>query len=256
MEPRPGSDERTAQQHQDRGRDERRQHGEPAVACFLRSCELAEGLVGDRCWRGELLVQEPRQLRQRGGDVFMMRTQNPVLALFKSTGFYDYLGEDHFLSYGDALGYIFYRVLDPAVCIYECDARAFRECLNLPRPEKLPSERIIPLEIPQSDIKTITPLNLWEEFHQRTPPIVIDIREHREYKQGHIPQATSVPMFKLISNTTEIPQLRQVVLVCRTGRRSSRVIHILNQKGFKNIRILEGGMLAWENCRLLEAIDR
>jgi len=197
-----------------------------------------------------------RILRQRGGDVFMMRTQNPVLALFKSTGFYDYLGEDHFLCYGDALGYIFYRILDPAICIYECDARAFRECLNLPRPGKLPSERIIPLEMPLSDVKTIAPLDLWEELHQRTPPVVIDIREHREYRQGHIPQATSVPIFKLISNFSEIPQLRQVVLVCRTGRRSRRAIHVLNEKGFINIRILEGGMLAWENTGLLEAIEQ
>jgi SulP family sulfate permease len=197
-----------------------------------------------------------RVLRQRGGDVFMMRTQDPVLELFKSTGFYNYLGEDHFLAYGDAIGYIFNRILDPTICIYECEARAFLECMNLPRPEKHPAERIMPLEMPLENVKSIAPLDLWEELHRQTPPIIIDIREPREFKQGHIPQAKSNPIFKMISDPSEIPQIRQVVLVCRTGRRSKRAIYMLNKLGFTNIRILEGGMLAWENAGLLEAIDR
>jgi SulP family sulfate permease len=197
-----------------------------------------------------------RGLRQRGGDVFMMRTQDPVLDLFKSTGFYDYLGEDHFLAYGDAISYLFYRILDPTICIYECDTRAFRECINLPRPEVLPSERILPLEMPLEDIKTISPQVLWGKLHERNPPVVIDVREPREYKMGHIPQAKSNPIFKLIADTSGIPKIRQVVLVCRTGRRSRRVIHLLHEKGFTNILMVEGGMVAWENAGLLEAIEK
>jgi SulP family sulfate permease len=196
-----------------------------------------------------------RSLRQRNGDVFMMRTQGPVLDLFKSTGFYDTLGQDHFLSYGDAIGYLFNRILDPTICIYECEARAFHECENLPRPMKHPIEETIPLDIPPEPVKSVSPLNLWDELHERMPPIVIDIREPREFKRGHIPQAESIPIFKLISNTSQIPQIRQVVLVCRSGRRSKRAIYMLNKHGYANLRILEGGMLAWEDARLLEAID-
>jgi SulP family sulfate permease len=196
-----------------------------------------------------------RALRQRGGDVFMMRTQVPVLDIFKSTGFYDYLGEDHFLSYGDAIGHIFNRILDPTICIYECEARVFKECMNLPRPEKLPVESTLPMEIPPGKVKKISPLDLWDVLHKRTSPIVVDIREPREFQRGHIPQAKSIPIFKLISDTSQIPQIRDVVLVCRSGRRSTRAIYVLNKHGFNNIRILEGGMLAWENAGLLEAID-
>jgi SulP family sulfate permease len=197
-----------------------------------------------------------RFVRQRGGDVFMMRTQDPVVSLFKSTGFYDYLGEDHFLDYGEAISYIFYQVLDPSICIYECDVRAFKECQNLPRPAKLPNERFIPLNIPLQDVNSVSPSDLWEELHTRTPPVVMDVREIREFNQGHIPQASSTPLFKLISNTSGIPQIRQVVLVCRTGRRSTRACCALLEKGFQNIRILEGGMVAWENAGLIEAIER
>ena len=196
-----------------------------------------------------------RTLRQSGGDVFMMRTQDPVLELFKSTGFYHSLGEDHFLAYGDAIGYIFKRVLDPTICIYECETRVFMECLNLPRPMKPAAEDTIPLEIPSGIIKSITPMDLWDELHQHIPPVMIDIREPREYLRGHIPAALSIPIFKLLSDPSQIPQLRQVVLVCRSGRRSTRAIYLLNKKGFTNIRILEGGIVAWENIGLLEAIE-
>ena len=196
-----------------------------------------------------------RSLRQRGGDVFMMRTQEPVLNIFKSTGFYDYLGDDHFLSYGDAIGYIFNRVLDPTICIYECEARVFRECQNLPRPAKHPAERTRPVEMPRGKVASIKASELWLELQERTPPVVIDIREPREYKQGHIPQAESIPIFTLLTDSSRIHQIRQVVLVCRSGRRSSRAIHMLAKKGFTNLRILDGGMLAWENTGLLEALD-
>jgi SulP family sulfate permease len=105
------------------------------------------------------------------------------------------------------------------------------------------------------EVTSIAPHDLWEELHGRIPPVIIDIREPREFKQGHIPQAQSNPIFKMISDTSELPQIRQVVLVCRTGRRSNRAIHMLKKQGFTNIRILEGGMVAWENDGLLEAVE-
>jgi SulP family sulfate permease len=197
-----------------------------------------------------------RFLRQRGGDVFMMRTQEPVMAVFKATGFLNFLGEDHFLDYSNAIEYIFYRVLDPAICIYECQSRVFKECVNLPRPMRDSVEDIIPLGVLTEAAESLAPIDLWQALRQRTPPIVVDIREPREYRQGHIPQAESFPMFKLIADTSNLPKIRQVVLVCRSGRRSARAISILQKKGFDNIRILEGGMVAWENAGLLEAIDR
>lgn len=196
-----------------------------------------------------------RFLRQRGGDVFMMRTQGPVLDLFKSTGFFDFMGEDHFLEYGDAIGYLFNRILDPFICIYECEARAFKECQNLPRPKKHPSEDTMPLEMPPGIIKGVQVMDLWKKMHERRPPLVVDIREPREFKHGHIPGAKSIPIFKLISDTSQIPKFRDVVLVCRSGRRSSRAIYLLTKRGFTNLRILEGGMVAWENAELLDAVD-
>ncbi len=195
-----------------------------------------------------------RALRKRGGDVFVMRTQEPVLDLMQSTGFYDYLGHDHFFSYGDAIGHIFHHILDPAICIYECEARAFKECQNLPRRIKHPVEIPIHTEIPAGRVAGVTPQELWDELRGDNPPLVIDVREPREFKRGHIPQAESIPLFKLLSASSQIPRDRPVVFVCRSGRRSTRATYLLTNQGYTNIRVLRGGILAWESAGLLEAV--
>ncbi len=198
-----------------------------------------------------------RAYRERGGDVFMMRTQDPIMDRLKSTEFYDFLGEDHFLSYNSAIEYLFHRVLDPAICVYECDARVFLECQNIPRPERHPREKEItlPLGVPQDEIKTVEPLVLWNELHGPNAPLVIDVREMREFRRGHISQAKLIPLLKLFGDISQVPKDCPVVIVCRGGRRSTRATSALTKQGFENLRVLQGGMYAWELAGLLEAID-
>jgi SulP family sulfate permease len=99
------------------------------------------------------------------------------------------------------------------------------------------------------------PQELWHDLHSSEPPTLIDVREPREYKRGHIPQAQVIPLPKIIADTSQVPQDRRVVLLCRTGRRSTKVAGYLKGQGFDNIVALRGGMLAWERANLLEAID-
>ncbi|HXV97705.1 MAG TPA: SulP family inorganic anion transporter, partial [Anaerolineae bacterium] len=80
-----------------------------------------------------MLESLTRTCRDGGGDLFLMKVQGPVHALMESTGFCDQLGRDHFLPEDQAIEYIFHKILDPAICIYECDVRAFQECQNLPK---------------------------------------------------------------------------------------------------------------------------
>ena len=59
--------------------------------------------------------------------------KDQVRELMESTGFRDYVGEDHFLDPDEAIPFLFHRVLDPAICIYECPMRVFQYCQNLPK---------------------------------------------------------------------------------------------------------------------------
>ncbi len=159
----------------------------------------------------------------------------------------------------EAVEYLFYNVLDPAICIYESDVRVFRECQNLPRPD-YPVQIILPQDIPINGSHAVTPRALWQELHSASPPVVLDVREPREWKQGHIPEAHLKPLSHLFSTEDipqkEIPRDRAVVLVDRGGRRSARVASLLlKQRGYDRVTILDGGMLAWEAAGLLEAVE-
>jgi SulP family sulfate permease len=207
---------------------------------------------------GVHMLEAVRQTcRERGGDLYFMKLQEPVYEFMKSTGFYDELGDDHFLTEDDAISNLFYRTLDPAICIYECPVRAFKECQNLPK-RRMPVDISLQTESLTEIIADISPQELRQLLiNGRTPPLVIDVREPREFAQGHVPQAQLIPLPKLVSNGFELPQDdREIILVCRTGRRSTRAAQFMRNQGYSNIRILHGGMLAWEAAGLIEALGQ
>lgn len=192
-----------------------------------------------------------RAYRERHGDVYLVRVRRPVLELFRASGFYAHLGADHFLGPDEAVGHLFYRVLDPAVCIYECPLRVFHECQNLPKVE-YPAP--VHLDLPAGDIPAVAPGELWRELRGASPPIVLDVREPREFERGHIPQALSLPLPQLLAQDERLPRDRGVVVVCRGGRRSARAAALLRRQGI-DARVLNGGMIAWEGNGMLVAVE-
>jgi SulP family sulfate permease len=194
-------------------------------------------------------------MKERGGDVFFMRVRQPVMKMMRNTGMYESLGEDHYLSYENAIPHLFLRILDPAICVYECRQRVFLECQNLPRQEHLPEGALPNIDITTTKVAMISAQDLWEQLRGKSPPRIIDVREPREFQSGHIPQAESMPLGRIIADPTLIPQNSRVVFVCRGGRRSMRMAaHLMNQ-GCEQVYALTGGILAWERADLLEAVE-
>ncbi len=199
---------------------------------------------------------------ERGGDLFFMKVQKPVEKFMKSTGFYDELGAEHFLLEDQAINHLFYKILDPAICVYECSARAFSECKSLPR-QAYDADIALHTDIPSGSIAELSPLELRQELRNENASSlisVIDVREPREFKQGHIPNSQLIPFPKIIQGTADIPSSEELeimlVLVCRSGRRSIRAAYILQNKGYKHVSVLRGGVLAWEAAGLLEALGQ
>lgn len=197
-----------------------------------------------------------RLCRERGGDLYLMKVQKPVDAFMKSVGFYDKLGKDHVLVEDEAIGYLFHKILDPAICIYECTVRAFNECQNLPK-QHYSFDLPLYTGIPNGNICEISAQELRQKLRNKTTsPLIIDVREPREFKGGHIPEAQLLPLPNLLSKTANLNGEREVVFVCRSGRRSRRAAQVLKNQGRSDVSILQGGMLAWEAARYLEAVDR
>jgi SulP family sulfate permease len=195
-----------------------------------------------------------RTYREQGGDVYMVHVHTDVLEMMKSTVFYEDLGPDHVLEEDTALEYFFYKQLDPGICIYECDVRVFKECQNLPK-RTLPIDLVPHAAIPINGVPMIPAAELWEQVRSESPPLVIDVREPREFRRGHVPNSQLLPLPKLLSEPVDLPHDKPIILTCRTGRRSARAASELHRQGYEDVFVLEGGIMAWEAAKLLEAVE-
>ena len=86
-------------------------------------------------------------------------------------------------------------------------------------------------------------------------PRIIDVREPEEFATGHIPEALLIPMPKIMSREVKLPRDEEIVLVCRTGRRTTQIIYALQKDGYKNLANMTGGMVAWETAGLPAVIE-
>ncbi len=74
---------------------------------------------------------------------------------------------------------------------------------------------------------------------------LLDVREVDEWDAGHAPGAAHLPMMEIPARMEEVPQDRDVVVVCRVGGRSGQVVAYLRQQGWDNVTNLDGGMMSW-----------
>lgn len=83
---------------------------------------------------------------------------------------------------------------------------------------------------------------------QRKNYVLIDVREDSEFKEGHIANATNIPVsrFEWAERAGEVPKEKPVILYCLHGIRSKRVLRFLQQKGYKNVKHLQNGYAAWQ----------
>ncbi|CAM3991839.1 rhodanese-like domain-containing protein [Nocardiopsis rhodophaea] len=77
---------------------------------------------------------------------------------------------------------------------------------------------------------------------------VLDVREPDEWSAGHAPQAVHIPLGELAQRAGEVPQDRQVYVVCRVGGRSAQAVRALNEAGWQAANVA-GGMQAWALAR-------
>ena len=74
---------------------------------------------------------------------------------------------------------------------------------------------------------------------------LLDVREADEWVAGHAPGAHHIPMMEIPSRLDEVPEVGDVVVVCRVGARSAQVVAYLRAGGRENVRNLDGGLIAW-----------
>ncbi|MDM8518833.1 SulP family inorganic anion transporter [Anaerolineales bacterium HSG6] len=191
-----------------------------------------------------MLESVVRIYRQRNGDVFISGARGLLREQMRTFGFEQYLGRNHFQTRPESISHLFHRVLEPSVCIYECEARVFAECQALPK--QLYNEPQTGIQnVPEHDLESLYPNELRAHIENRFL-ILVDVREPAEFRKGHIPDAQSIPLRLVRQRGLELPTDRPIIIVCRIGRRSRLGANILKDMGYKRVYNLEGGTLAWE----------
>lgn len=74
--------------------------------------------------------------------------------------------------------------------------------------------------------------------------VIVDVREDEERGAGRIPGSEHVPLGELRERLGELPEEKEIVLVCRSGNRSSMAAAALSEAGYRAAN-LEGGVKAW-----------
>lgn len=75
-------------------------------------------------------------------------------------------------------------------------------------------------------------------------PFVLDVREPDEYKQGNI-GGTLIPLGQLPQRLSELNKNDEIVVHCKGGGRATQAAELLMANGFKNVKNLTGGIMAW-----------
>ncbi|PCI19555.1 MAG: MBL fold metallo-hydrolase [Piscirickettsiaceae bacterium] len=131
--------------------------------------------------------------------------------------------------------------------------------LNLPLPERIQEV----LQINQSEVDDdrikfpmVAELNQVLQMEPETvkeklgsDSVIIDVREKSEYhgELGHLQGSRLIPLAEIPASLDDLDADRdkEIILVCRSGARSTTAAAILKGLGFQKVKNLKGGMLDW-----------
>jgi rhodanese-related sulfurtransferase len=94
------------------------------------------------------------------------------------------------------------------------------------------------------NIPEITPAEFVARRERGDSLTLLDVREGWELDVASVPGVVHIPMGEVAQRVDELNPNEEVVVLCRSGRRSLEVAKFLQQKGFKAVN-LAGGILAW-----------
>ena len=93
-------------------------------------------------------------------------------------------------------------------------------------------------------IPEITPTELKARQDRGDKLFILDVREPHEYQICNL-NGKLIPLGELPRRVNELDSSVEMVVHCRSGKRSADAIHFLQTAGFKKLWNLKGGVLAW-----------
>jgi rhodanese-related sulfurtransferase len=94
-------------------------------------------------------------------------------------------------------------------------------------------------------MKEITVQELKKLMDSKADFQLVDVREEHEFDEANL-KGLLIPLGDILDRASEVDKDRQVVIHCRSGKRSATAIQALEtQLGYTNLYNLKGGILAY-----------
>ncbi len=109
-------------------------------------------------------------------------------------------------------------------------------------------------------VKEVTPWDFGRRYQAGDVPLLLDIREPAEFDVMRIPGSINVPR-GILEQSCEwdydetVPELasdreREIVVICRSGKRSVLAADVMQEMGFSNVASLKLGIRGWNDAEL------
>jgi sulfur dioxygenase len=101
------------------------------------------------------------------------------------------------------------------------------------------------------EVVMIGPLDLKEKLKKKLKLVLLDVREPWEFKSevGYIDGVLNIPIIKLPEKIKNLEKKwkkqDEIITICHSGGRAFTAAQILQQSGFKNVIVLDGGMVTY-----------
>lgn len=73
----------------------------------------------------------------------------------------------------------------------------------------------------------------------------LDVRNPDELREGYAPRTLRIPLPELRNRMGELPKDQDLLVYCRSGRRSEVAVKLLMNSGFTRVYNVQGGYLAY-----------
>ena len=94
-------------------------------------------------------------------------------------------------------------------------------------------------------IKEITVTELKNKFENNEDFMLLDVRNIQEVLYSKIENSIHIPMNDIVDRINELDSNKEIIIQCKSGKRSARVCEYLMTQNFNNVKNLTGGIIAW-----------
>jgi adenylyltransferase/sulfurtransferase len=115
----------------------------------------------------------------------------------------------------------------------------YQEFCGIPNQPPAPAPEQASGEIDATELKA--KLDRGDDF------VLLDVREPHEYQIARIPGSRLIPLGTLPQRLNELDPEADIVAHCKSGMRSAKAVDLLKQSGFRRVRNMKGGILAWSD---------